>query len=173
MPLSPIRYGKPGPTRIRYAFCRCMFYIHLTYVPQREWLVSHGIIKSQEQKTRDKLNALMQTYYYDPKDHVWNTWTDSQLKAWLVENNVITDSARPKTAHMQKLVADNYRNAVNVPWEAWRDSDMRAWLIEHGYLRSDAQVKRDQLVKLMNEKCVFIPREMLRRMTYLLLTRRL
>lgn len=34
-------------------------------LPQRGWLVSHGALKSDAQKTRDQLVADMNRYYYD------------------------------------------------------------------------------------------------------------
>lgn len=34
---------------------------------QREWLISHGLLRSDAQKTRDELVASMNKYYYDTK----------------------------------------------------------------------------------------------------------
>jgi hypothetical protein len=34
---------------------------------QREWLIAHGLLRSDAQKTRDELVAHMNNYYYDTK----------------------------------------------------------------------------------------------------------
>ncbi len=47
-------------------FARQHFVIPLT-CRQHEWLVSHGIVRSQAQKNRDELAVSMNKYYYDVK----------------------------------------------------------------------------------------------------------
>ena len=119
---------------------------------QHEWLVNHGIIKSDYEKKRDALRKMMETYYYDVNDTVWSSWADSELKAWLVDHNIIKPEAQLRKDKLRKLVHDNYASATDTIYSAWRDSEMRDWLINNGYLRSDAQVKRDELLKLFKEK---------------------
>lgn len=72
---------------------------------QHEWLVSHGVIKSDFEKRRDALVGKLQQYYYGPQDAVWSTWSESELKQWLVEHNVVKSDAQIKKEKMQKLVA--------------------------------------------------------------------
>lgn len=121
---------------------------------QHEWLVQHGIIKSDYQKKRDALTKQMQRYYYDVNDSVWSTWSESDLKAWLVKHDIIKSDAQIRKDKAVKLVQDNYSNAADTLYGGWKDSEIRAWLVEHGYLQSDAQVKRDQLLKLFSDKYV-------------------
>jgi len=121
-------------------------------VSQHEWLVHHGLIKSDFQKNREALRKQMQHYYYDVNGSVWSTWSESDLRSWLVKHNVIKDDAKLSVDKMRKLVADNYSSATDSIYAGWKESEMRTWLIEHGYMRSDAQVKRDELVKLFNDK---------------------
>lgn len=46
----------------------------------------------------------MKQYYYDTTGHVWDTWTDSELKAWLVEHDIIKSDAQIMREKLQKLV---------------------------------------------------------------------
>lgn len=112
----------------------------------------------------------MNKYYYDSSENIYNTWSDSDIKAWLVDHNVIKPDAQARRDKLIKLMScvfststcprtpyltfpsDNYANAQDTIWSSWSDSDIRSWLIENGYLKSDSQAKRDQLVKLIHEK---------------------
>lgn len=53
---------------------------------------------------RPTLAERMKNYYYDSTTHVWDSWTDSELKAWLVEHNIIKSDAQIKREKLQKLV---------------------------------------------------------------------
>ncbi|OCH90880.1 hypothetical protein OBBRIDRAFT_887405 [Obba rivulosa] len=117
-----------------------------------EWLVRHGLIKSEEKKKRDQYLQLMEKYYYDTKDTVYSNWDESKVKQWLVDHGIIKSHAQLQHEKLQKLISDNYAHAQDTIWSAWCDNDMRDWLIEHGYIRSDAQKSRDELIKLMQEK---------------------
>lgn len=46
----------------------------------------------------------MKQYYYDSNSYVWDTWTDSDLKAWLVDRNIVKSDAQVKREKMVKLV---------------------------------------------------------------------
>ena len=87
----------------------CAFFIlsgaTIDFLSKHEWLVSHGVIKSDFEKKRDALVKQMQHYYYTPQQHVWDTWTDSQLRQWLIEHELIKSDAQIKKEKMQKLVA--------------------------------------------------------------------
>ncbi|ELU37734.1 Ish1 domain-containing protein [Rhizoctonia solani AG-1 IA] len=117
-----------------------------------QWLVDHGIIKSDYEKNRDKLIEQLQRYYYGTTDTVYSTWSNNQLRDWLVQHNIIKSDAQIKREKLQKLVRDNYLSAKGTAWDGWTESELRQWLIDNGYMRSDAQAKRDELVDLMNRK---------------------
>jgi Putative nuclear envelope organisation protein len=125
---------------------------YLVHRNQHEWLVQHGIIKSDYEKKRDALRKLMENYYYEAGDTAWSSWSDSDLREWLVDHNIIKPDAHPRKDKLRKLVQDNYASAADTIYAGWRDSEMRDWLVEHGYLRSDVQVKRDELLKLFTDK---------------------
>jgi hypothetical protein len=132
----------------------------------RHWLVSHEVIGSStpekdtaafrealaENLTREALSAKMAHYYYNTKDKIYSSWSDSDLHQWLVSHGVIKSDAQIKRDKLEKLVESNYSGAQDTIWSAWSESQMRDWLIDHGYLRTDAQKTRDELVKIMNAK---------------------
>jgi hypothetical protein len=72
---------------------------------QREWLLGHGLIKSDYEKNRDALSREMKKYYYDVSDKVYNTWSDSDLKQWLVDHSIIKSDAQLQREKMVKLVS--------------------------------------------------------------------
>ena len=79
----------------------------LISVAQREWLASHNLIDTRTpmETSRDEYLDLMRTYYYNTSQRVWDTWSDSDMKAWLVANGVIKSDAEIKKEKMQKLIA--------------------------------------------------------------------
>lgn len=72
---------------------------------KHEWLVAHGLIKSDYEKKRDAVVEKMQYYYYTPQEHVYDSWSDSELRQWLIDHNVIKSDAQVKKDKMRKLVA--------------------------------------------------------------------
>lgn len=80
----------------------------------REWLIEHGYIKSDVQKTRDELVALMSDKYvwvissflsrmltgglwdryndYSSRTAPYLVWPDARLRAYLRENNISEDA---------------------------------------------------------------------------------
>lgn len=50
---------------------------------QREWLLSHGIIKTETQKKRDQLTVDMNNYYYDTK--VCTSWVPIGIYSYVSE----------------------------------------------------------------------------------------
>jgi len=80
---------------------------------QHEWLITHGLIKSDYEKKRDALEAKMALYYYNINDSVWSTWGDSDLKAWLVEHGIVKTDAQIKRDKLVKLVACVYIYHIN------------------------------------------------------------
>lgn len=69
---------------------------------QRTWLVSKGLIKTDYEKKRDYLAEQMEKYYYDSSDKIYNTWSDSEIKAWLVDHKVVKPEAQ---ARRDKLIS--------------------------------------------------------------------
>ena len=47
----------------------------------------------------------MKYYYYTPQQHVWDSWSESQMRQWLIEHDVIKSDAQIKKEKMQKLIA--------------------------------------------------------------------
>jgi len=46
----------------------------------------------------------MRRYYYSVTDRVWNTWTESELKAWLVNHDMLKSDEQKKRDELVKLV---------------------------------------------------------------------
>lgn len=46
----------------------------------------------------------MKYYYYAPQQHVWDSWSESQMRQWLIEHDVIKSDAQIKKEKMQKLI---------------------------------------------------------------------
>lgn len=149
-----ILFGKLGPTVIWFVdiYPGLSTFIDCCHASQHDWLVHHGILKSEVQKTRDELRKSMQRYYYGVHDKIWDTWSESDLRNWLVEHNIIKAESKAPVDKLRKLVHDNYMSAMDTTYGAWKTSDMRAWLIDHGYLKSDAQIKKEELMNLFHEK---------------------
>ncbi|KAF8759756.1 putative stress-responsive nuclear envelope protein [Rhizoctonia solani] len=89
-----------------------------------QWLVDHGIIKSDYEKNRDKLIEQLQRYYYGTTDTVYSTWSDNQLRDWLVQHNIVKSDAQIKREKLQKLVRDNYLSAKGTAWDGWTESEL-------------------------------------------------
>ena len=47
----------------------------------------------------------MKYYYYTPQQHVWDSWSESQMRQWLIEHDVIKSDAQIKKEKTQKLIA--------------------------------------------------------------------
>ena len=64
----------------------------------RSWLIDHGYLRSDAQKTRDELVKLMQDKYTDVASRTaeYLTWPDARLRAYLRENG-ISDDKLPTT----------------------------------------------------------------------------
>lgn len=93
----------------------------------KQWLVEHGVIKSDAQVTRDKMTKMIQFVISFPTS---------------IGNSLV------------RFNRDNYISAKDTFWHAWSDNQVRDYLVENGYIRSEAQVRRDELYKLANEKYV-------------------
>merc|ERR1712137_833310 len=85
----------------------------------RNWLVAQHVIKSDYEARRDELAGLMEKYYYNTRDSVYDSWSDSDLKKWLVEHGVMKSDAKASRDKMLKMVEDNYMSAKDTFWSAW------------------------------------------------------
>lgn len=84
---------------------------HLYLFPfflKRDWLAAHNLIDTRNsvQMSRDEYTALMKSYYYDSKHHVWDTWSDSDLRTWLIDNGYMKSD----------IVATRDKMLKNIQW---------------------------------------------------------
>jgi len=109
------------------------------------WLVNHNVISPQLSSTESARKALadrMSKYYYDTNSYVWDSWTDSQLRAWLIDNNVIKgDSKTLARNKMTKLVENSYTSATTTVLSTWSESQLRSWLVDNGYMSTSESGK--------------------------------
>ena len=50
----------------------------------------------------------MKHYYYTPQQHVWDSWSDSQLRQWLIDHDIVKSDAQIRQDKLKKLVAYVY-----------------------------------------------------------------
>jgi hypothetical protein len=93
--------------------------------------------------------------YGSVKDWIFDTWTDSQLKAFADKHGIPVPQPRKRDS-LLKSVRENYQTAANKVsetasypgdwiYESWSDSDLKAWLDERGYPAPQPS-SRDKLV---------------------------
>jgi len=93
--------------------------------------------------------------YSNVRDWIFDTWTESQLKAFADKHGIPVPQPRKRDTLLQS-VRDNYQTAANKlsetasypgDWlyESWSDSDLKAWLDERGYPAPQPS-SRDKLV---------------------------
>ncbi|KAJ3728055.1 hypothetical protein DFJ43DRAFT_1156859 [Lentinula guzmanii] len=114
-----VAYGKYGVIATRHS-------LPVTYHKQREWLASHNLIdnRSPIEKSRDEYLDLE---VYNHSQRVWDTWSESDMKAWLVElDGIIKSDAEVKKEKMRKLIQDNYVHSQSKLNSAWTESQMRS-----------------------------------------------
>ena len=60
----------------------------------RDWLIEHGYLRSDAQKTRDELIKMMNDKYsdYSAKTAPYLTWPDARLRAYLREHSISEDA---------------------------------------------------------------------------------
>ena len=88
----------------------------------RQWLIDHGYLRSDAQKTRDDLIKLMQENYDDAsaKTAAYLTWPDARLRAYLRENGVPEASIRPQTR-------DELLQEVRIRWyQDWKSTRLNS-----------------------------------------------
>ncbi|KAB2577109.1 Stress-responsive protein Ish1 [Lasiodiplodia theobromae] len=133
----------------------------------QSYLTSKGHeAKKGAEQDKDSLVASVKAYWYETedqatsaynnvKDWIFDTWTDSQLKAFLDRHGI--PSPQPRTRDtLLKTARENYQTAANKVgetaaypgnwlYETWSESDLKAWLDERGYPAPQPST-RDKLV---------------------------
>jgi len=108
-------------------------------------------IKGSWSDTADKTNDA----YVTSRDWIFDTWTESQLKAFADRNGIPVPQPRNRDS-LLKTVRENYQTAANKVgetaaypgnwlWASWSDSDLKKWADERG-IPVPQGTKRDQLI---------------------------
>jgi hypothetical protein len=108
-------------------------------------------VKGSWYETEDK----SQQAWGDVKDWMFDTWTDSQLKAFCDKRGIPVPHPRTRDVMLAKIRA-NYENVArksgetaaypgNWLYETWSNSDLKSWLDEYGFDVPQTS-KRDELV---------------------------
>lgn len=71
---------------------------------QGEWLIAHNLLKPTDTPSRSSLLGEMKKYYYTLTDNVWNTWSDSELKAWLVDHGFLKSDVEKNRDELVKMI---------------------------------------------------------------------
>ncbi len=77
----------------------------------RDWLIDHGIIKSDAQLQREKLEKLLSDNYSNAKDTVWSSWSDSAMRDWLIEHGYLKTDAQKTREELVSLMSDKYAHS--------------------------------------------------------------
>lgn len=96
-------------------------------------------VKGYWTETEDSANQA----YGSVRDWIFDSWTDSQLKAFADKHGIPVPQPRQRDS-LLKAVRENYQSAankisenVNYPgdwlYDSWSDSDLKAWFDERGY----------------------------------------
>jgi len=108
-------------------------------------------IKASWSDTEDKTNDA----YVTSRDWIFDTWSESQLKAFADRNGIPVPQPRNRDS-LLKTVRENYQAAAtkvgettaypgNWLWASWSDSDLKAWADERG-IPVPQGGKRDKLI---------------------------
>lgn len=110
-------------------------------------------VKGYWSETADSANQA----YASVSDWIFDSWTDSQLKAFADKHGIPVPQPRQRDS-LLKSVRENYQTVANkvsehTPayypgdwlYESWSDSDLKAWLDERGYPAPQPS-SRDKLV---------------------------
>ncbi|OJD39796.1 msc1 protein [Diplodia corticola] len=123
-------------------------------------------VKKGAEQNKDSLVASVKAYWYETedqasnaynsvKDWIFDSWTDSQLKAFLDRHGI--PSPQPRTRDtLLKAARENYQSAATKVgetaaypgdwlYESWSESDLKAWLDERGYPAPQSST-RDKLI---------------------------
>ncbi|KAK4495826.1 hypothetical protein PRZ48_013094 [Zasmidium cellare] len=110
-------------------------------------------VKKGTEKNKDTLIAQVQNYWHETADQandayhnvanwIFDTWTESQLKAFLDKHGIPNPQPRTRDSLLAtarsnyQTVANKLGESVNYPgnwlYEQWSDSELKAWLDERG-----------------------------------------
>jgi len=119
------------------------------------YLQSQGqAVKKGTEKNKDSLVAQVKSSWYETedqaedaysnvKDWIFDTWTDSQLKAFLDKHDIPNPNPRNRDTLLSAARANYHAVAKKAGetaaypgdwlYSTWSDSDLKAWLDERGY----------------------------------------
>jgi len=108
-------------------------------------------IKSSWTDTEEKANEA----YSSTRDWIFDSWTESQLKAFADKNGIPVPQPRTRDS-LLKTVRENYQTAANKVgetaaypgnwiYESWTESDLKSWCDERG-IPVPQPTKRDELI---------------------------
>jgi hypothetical protein len=108
-------------------------------------------VKATWYETEDK----SQQAWTNVKDWIFDSWTESQLKAFCDKRNIPVPQPRNRDTLLQK-VRSNYETAAQKAgettaypgdwlYDTWSTSDLKKWLDEHG-VTAPQPAKRDKLI---------------------------
>jgi len=115
----------------------------------KNWLVQQ--VKSTWHETEKTAEAA----YDSVKDWVFDSWTESQLKAFLDRHGIpnptprtrdtLLQEARKNYAQVAEKLGETSAYPGNWLYESWSESDLKRWLDEHGYPAPQPS-SRDKLI---------------------------
>jgi len=117
----------------------------------KDYLVSHGVLKSDAQKTRSQYLKMMQEHYATVTDPVWQAWSDSYIRGWLTSKGLIESDHEKNRDYLAEQMKKYYFDPSDKVYNAWSDSELKSWLADHDVIKPEAQVKREKLIKIMSD----------------------
>ncbi|KAF8889007.1 hypothetical protein BD779DRAFT_1623255 [Infundibulicybe gibba] len=123
----------------------------------RAYLEDKGVLKTQTQKSRDQLLAMMRETYAAVTNPVYDAWSTSYMKEWLVSHNIIRSDAQYKRDELRGKLASYYYDTSDYAWSTWDDSALRTWLIANNVIKPEAQIARPKLLKLIQDNYTQAP----------------
>ncbi|KAH0579721.1 hypothetical protein H2248_002561 [Termitomyces sp. 'cryptogamus'] len=115
----------------------------------KEWLVEQGIVRSNAQLKREKMQKLVEDNYLAAQSTLTCAWSDSQLRDYLVEHGYIDNrsASRKKRDELVKLFQDKYHSVVTPTYLAWPDARLRAYLRQHNVPEDQLPTARPGLLQ--------------------------
>jgi hypothetical protein len=77
-----------------------------------DWLVAHGVIKSDARVAREKLLRMVQDNYAHAQDTLWSAWTDNQMHDWLVEHGYLRTDAQKTRDELVRMMNAKVRSTA-------------------------------------------------------------
>jgi O-methyltransferase involved in polyketide biosynthesis len=78
-----------------------------------DWLVAHGIVRSEARIQRDKLVKMVGDNYANAQDTVWSAWSDSQMREWLIEHGYLRTDAQKTRDELIKMMNAKVQNFLS------------------------------------------------------------